>query len=168
MRQMGAAQTGVVERDRDSEGRPRNARPRDGLGRPLPHGTPGVPRQPEGVLRTPDQTLEEAQRLLDADLPFHAHDVFEDAWKAARGRDDAALWRALAQLAVGWTHRLRGNTVGAARLLNRAETALQPYSGERPYGIDVDALRQWAREPADNAIPPLRPTSGRDEQVAGR
>ncbi|MCZ9345950.1 DUF309 domain-containing protein, partial [Streptomyces sp. TRM76130] len=36
------------DRDRDDEGRARNARPRDGLGRPLPYGADGVPRQPEG------------------------------------------------------------------------------------------------------------------------
>ncbi|NEB67923.1 DUF309 domain-containing protein, partial [Streptomyces fulvissimus] len=59
-----------TRRDRDTEGRARNARPRDGLGRPLPYGTPGVERQPEGVVRTPRETLREAQRLLDAGMPF--------------------------------------------------------------------------------------------------
>src|SRR5690606_39335110 len=67
-------------RDRDSEGRARNARPRDGLGRPLPYGAEGVPRQPEGVVRPPAQSVAEAQRLLDEGKPFHAHEVFEDAW----------------------------------------------------------------------------------------
>ncbi|MYS16668.1 DUF309 domain-containing protein, partial [Streptomyces sp. SID4982] len=67
-------------RDRDPEGRARNARPRDGLGRPLPYGTDGVERQPEGVVRSPDETLAEAQELLDGGKPFHAHEVFEDAW----------------------------------------------------------------------------------------
>ncbi|MYT22433.1 DUF309 domain-containing protein, partial [Streptomyces sp. SID7760] len=68
-------------RDRDGEGRARSARPRDGLGRPLAYGEPGVERQPEGVVRTPAETVAEAQRLLDAGMPFHAHEVFEDAWK---------------------------------------------------------------------------------------
>ncbi|MEU8571363.1 DUF309 domain-containing protein, partial [Streptomyces pathocidini] len=40
-------------RDRDEEGRARSGRPRDGLGRPLPYGAPGVERQPEGVVRAP-------------------------------------------------------------------------------------------------------------------
>ncbi|WP_261993079.1 DUF309 domain-containing protein, partial [Streptomyces sp. adm13(2018)] len=42
-------------------------------------------------------------RLLDAGMPFHAHEVFEDAWKSgpASERD---LWQGLAQLAVGLTH----------------------------------------------------------------
>src|SRR6266480_1322308 len=92
-----------MDRDRDDAGRPHNARPRDGLGRPLAYGANGVPRQPEGQVRTPEQTLHEAQRLFDAGRPFHAHEVFEDAWKAGRGTDEASLWKALAQLAVGCT-----------------------------------------------------------------
>ena len=55
-----------ARRDRDAEGRARNARPRDGLGRPLPYGAEGVARQPEGVTRSPEETVREAQRLLDA------------------------------------------------------------------------------------------------------
>ncbi len=70
-------------RDRDTAGRARNARPRDALGRPLPYGEVGEDRAPEGVVRTPAQTLAEAQRLLDAGRPFHAHEVLEDAWKSA-------------------------------------------------------------------------------------
>ncbi|MDT7800531.1 MAG: uncharacterized protein QOI78_3964, partial [Actinomycetota bacterium] len=93
----------MSRRDRDAEGRARNARPRDGLGRPLPYGADGVERQPEGVVRTPAQTLAEAQRLLDDGKPFHAHEVFEDAWKTSDG-PDRELWRGLAQLAVGLTH----------------------------------------------------------------
>ncbi|QCW80156.1 DUF309 domain-containing protein [Streptomyces sp. S6] len=108
-----------THRDRDTEGRARNARPRDGLGRPLPYGSPGVERQPEGVVRTPDETLREAQRLLDAGMPFHAHEVFEDAWKSGP-RAERELWRGLAQLAVGLTHGARGNRAGGARLLRRA------------------------------------------------
>ena len=30
------------DRDRDAAGRPRQSRPRDALGRPLPYGSPGV------------------------------------------------------------------------------------------------------------------------------
>jgi hypothetical protein len=75
----------VTGRDRGPDGRARNARPRDVLGRPLPYGSVDVPRQPEGIRRSPQGTLDEAQRLLDAGFPFpfHAHEVFEDAWKIA-------------------------------------------------------------------------------------
>ncbi|WP_411080260.1 DUF309 domain-containing protein [Streptomyces sp. cmx-18-6] len=134
-----------TRRDRDAEGRARNARPRDGLGRPLPYGTPGVERQPEGVVRTPDETLQEAQRLLDAGKPFHAHEVFEDAWKSGPP-EERELWRGLAQLAVGLTHAARGNTAGGARLLRRGAGALAPYGEGRPHGIELDGLAAWARE----------------------
>ncbi|MGE7384586.1 DUF309 domain-containing protein [Streptomyces sp. NPDC004126] len=133
------------ERDRDGEGRARSARPRDGLGRPLPYGAEGVARQPEGVVRTPGLTVAEAQRLLDAGMPFHAHEVFEDAWKTGRA-EDAGLWRALAQLAVGLTHAARGNSVGGARLLRRGAGALAGLGSGEAYGMDVPGLVGWARE----------------------
>ncbi|MEU9123347.1 DUF309 domain-containing protein [Streptomyces sp. NPDC048506] len=132
-------------RDRDEQGRARNARPRDGLGRPLPYGSPGVARQPEGVSRTPAQSLAEAQRLLDAGMPFHAHEVLEDAWKAAP-EAERELWRGLAQLAVGLTHGARGNAVGGTALLDRGLTAIAPYEDAAPHGIDIAGLRSWARE----------------------
>ncbi|WP_228991898.1 DUF309 domain-containing protein [Streptomyces sp. DH8] len=137
-----------MRRDRDAEGRAHNARPRDGLGRPLPYGSPGVARQPEGVVRTPPETLAEAQRLLDAGMPFHAHEVFEDAWKSGP-QDERELWRGLAQLAVGLTHSARGNTTGGARLLRRGAGALAPFAGSAPHGIAVAGLSDWARELAD-------------------
>ncbi|MGW1379109.1 DUF309 domain-containing protein [Streptomyces sp. NPDC002446] len=132
-------------RDRDEQGRARSARPRDGLGRPLPYGAPGVARQPEGVLRTPAQSLAEAQRLLDAGMPFHAHEVLEDAWKSAP-EAERELWRGLAQLAVGLTHAARGNAVGGTALLDRGTAAIRPYADTAPYGIDVGGLLVWARE----------------------
>ncbi|MEW5657319.1 DUF309 domain-containing protein, partial [Streptomyces cinereoruber] len=110
-------------RDRDEEGRARSARPRDGLGRPLPYGAEGVPRQPEGVVRDPGATLREAQRLFDAGMPFHAHEVFEDAWKSGP-EAERDLWQGLAQLAVGLTHAARGNAAGGARLLRRGADRL--------------------------------------------
>ncbi|MFG2796159.1 DUF309 domain-containing protein [Streptomyces pseudovenezuelae] len=141
-------QTGA--RDRDSEGRARNARPRDGLGRPLPYGADGVARQPEGVLRTPQETVAEAQELLDAGRPFHAHEVFEDAWKAGPD-EERALWRGLAQLAVGLTHAARGNITGGARLLRRGAGAVEEWAASaagrgQPYGLDLAGLTEWARQ----------------------
>ncbi|WP_410620586.1 DUF309 domain-containing protein [Amycolatopsis sp. cmx-8-4] len=135
----------MSRRDRNAEGRARNARPRDGLGRPLPYGADGVERQPEGVVRTPAQTLAEAQHLLDDGKPFHAHEVFEDAWKTSDG-PDRELWRGLAQLAVGLTHAARGNTSGAASLLERGAATIEPFRREPPHGIDVAGLQRWARD----------------------
>ncbi|MER5738166.1 MULTISPECIES: DUF309 domain-containing protein [unclassified Streptomyces] len=134
-------------RDRDAEGRARSARPRDGLGRPLPYGAAGVARQPEGVVRTPGETVREAQRLLDAGMPFHAHEVFEDAWKS--GPDgERELWQGLAQLAVGLTHAARGNATGGARLLRRGAGRAGGYAdgGGETYGLDVPGLVAWAGE----------------------
>jgi predicted metal-dependent hydrolase len=133
-----------VERDRDELGRPRNARPRDALGRPLPRGEPGVQGVPEGLTLSPAETLREAQRLLDGGYPFQAHEVLEAAWKSAPP-DERDLWQGLAQLAVGLTHALRGNAAGAAALLDRGADRLARYP-DAPHHIDVSSLTGWARE----------------------
>jgi hypothetical protein len=152
---MGSTSSGQQDdaRDRDDAGRARNARPRDGLGRPLPYGADGVERQPEGVVRTPERSVAEAQELLDAGKPFHAHEVFEDAWKSGP-EEERALWRGLAQLAVGLTHAARGNVTGGARLLRRGAAAVEEWASgtgtRRPYGMDLAWLAGWARELAED------------------
>jgi hypothetical protein len=130
-------------RDRDQAGRPRNARPRDELGRPLPRGASGVATTPEVAL-PPVESLAEAQRLLDAGRAFHAHEVLEGTWKAAP-EAERELWRGLAQLAVGVTHIRRGNSSGAVALLGRAADRIEPYATDGPYGVDVGGLVAWAR-----------------------
>jgi uncharacterized protein len=140
----------TTDRDRDTEGRARNARPRDALGRPLPYDAVGEERAPEGVVRPPAQALAEAQELLDAGRPFHAHEVLEDAWKSAPDAE-RQLWRGLAQLAVGLTHAMRGNARGATTLLDRGAGNIAPYEPDPPYGIDVGGLASWARGLAADA-----------------
>ena len=147
-----------VDRDRDPAGRARSARPRDGLGRPLPRDADSsVERVPDDLVLPPHESLAEAQRLLDAGRPFHAHEVLEGTWKAAPA-DERELWQGLAQLAVGLTHRARGNPVGAARLLERGATRVAAYADEAPYGIDVaglvDTARRIAAEPLTDGEPP--------------
>lgn len=144
-------------RDRDPAGRPRNARPRDALGRPLPYGSPGVQRAADSPAGTPAQMLELAQLLLDADRPFEAHEVLEDAWKAAPD-EERELWRGLAQLAVGLTHAARGNQAGAATLIARGAANLVPFREQPPHRIDVAGLLDWAAGPPDQvtaAVPRL-------------
>ena len=146
-------QTGPVatHRDRDAEGRARNARPRDALGRPLPYGAAGGGASPGG--RRPCRRRRrstEAQALLDAGRPFHAHEVLEDAWKSAP-EAERQLWRGLAQLAVGLTHAMRGNARGADTLLDRGAGNIAPYASSPPHGIDVAGLVEWARGPASSA-----------------
>lgn len=131
-------------RDRDAAGRPRNARPRDELGRPLPHGAAGVEAIPDDLALSPEETLAEAQRLLDAGRAFQAHEVLESTWKAAP-QIERELWRGLAQLAVGLTHAQRGNAVGAVELLRRAADRVEGYVGDAAHGVDVVGLVAWAR-----------------------
>ncbi|MCO5970054.1 DUF309 domain-containing protein [Actinoallomurus soli] len=136
-------------RDRDEAGRARNARPRDAYGRPLPHGAAGEERVPDDYAAAPAEALAEAQRLLDADRPFHAHEVLEAAWKAAP-EAERALWQGLAQLAVGFTHVRRGNPRGACTLLRRAADRIASYAdAPAPHGIAVADLAAAARELAD-------------------
>jgi len=126
-------------RDRDAAGRARNARPRDALGRPLLRDAAGEPPSSDVAL-PPTEALAEAQRLLDAGRPFHAHEVLEAAWKAAPPAE-RDLWQGLAQIAVGLTHARRGNARGAAALLRRGVGRLDGYPDRGPHGIDVAGLR---------------------------
>jgi hypothetical protein len=132
-----------IARDRDPAGRARNARPRDAAGRPLPHGAEGVERVPEDLVLSADESVTEAQRLLDAGLPFPAHDVLEAAWKAAPDAE-RELWRGLAQLAVGLTHAQRGNAKGAASLLERAAERIGAWAAPAPADIDIGGLQAYA------------------------
>lgn len=165
----------MAERDRDAQGRARSARPRDGLGRPLPHGTPGVGRIDEDLVLTPQESLQQAQELLDDGRPFHAHEVLEGAWKTAPSAQ-RALWKGLAQLAVGLTHLRRGNATGATALLRRAAEHIRPYGQHPPHSIAVEELADFAAETAETIeqaglaalgqkrlTPKLRTTAGSPE-----
>lgn len=127
-------------RDRDQAGRPKNARPRDGLGRPLDRTAEGEPTTPEDLELTSDQALPLAQRLIDDGRPFHAHEVLELAWKTGPA-DERQLWQGLAQIAVGLTHARRGNATGAAALLRRGAAAVASYVGDLPADLDIDIAR---------------------------
>jgi hypothetical protein len=155
----------TTARDRDAEGRARNARPRDALGRPLPYGAAGEERAPEGIVREPARALAEAQELLDAGRPFHAHEVLEDAWKSAR-EAERGLWRGLAQLAVGLTHAARGKARGAATLLERGADTIEAYAAAPPHGVDVPGLVRWARALAADAAAE-RPLDVRPPRLRG-
>lgn len=129
-----------VRRDRDDSGRPRQARPRDALGRPLPYGVMGVDPVPEQAL-SPAQTIEAARELVRAGRAFSAHEVLEARWKAGPD-EERDLWQGLAQICVGLTHDARGNHVGAARLFERGAARLEAHaaSGHEDHGLDLGAL----------------------------
>lgn len=133
----------MAERDRDESGRPRNTRPRDALGRPLPPGSEGVPRIPDDLELPPTRSLAYAQDLLNQGLAFNAHEVLEAAWKNGPA-DERPLWQGLAQLAVGITHVQRGNLPGAITLLRRGCLSLDAVAHPPPYSVDVDRLLSWA------------------------
>jgi uncharacterized protein len=126
-------------RDRDASGRARNARPRDALGRPLRRDVAGEPTLADDLPVTPSWALTTAQQLIDADRPFHAHEVLEAAWRAAPAAE-RDLWQGLAQLAVGLTHALRGNAPGAVALLRRGAERIAGYQDAAPHGVDVAGL----------------------------
>jgi len=89
-----------------------------------------------------------AQQLIDGGLPFHAHEVLEDAWKAAPGAQ-RALWKGLAQLAVGLTHAMRGNAKGAVALLRRGADAVGSSAQAVPGLADVASISRSATDLAD-------------------
>lgn len=140
-------------RDRDPSGRPRNARPRDAYGRPLPRGARGVARVPDDYAPGAEEAVGEALGLLERERPFQAHEVLEARWKHGPP-EERDLWQGLAQICVGLTHLQRGNRRGAAALLTRGAERITPYG--RPYGVDVAATARRARELAAQAedVPP--------------
>jgi uncharacterized protein len=136
-----ASEEGGMDRDRDAAGRPRNARLRDGLGRPLPRSADtGTERVPDDLEIVPAEAAALGASLLAEGRPFHAHEVFEAAWKTGP-HDERELWQGLAQLAVGITHARRGNPKGAVSLLRRGAQRVSNYAvtapDRRPYGIDL-------------------------------
>jgi hypothetical protein len=132
----------MTARDRDEAGRPKQARPRDALGRPLPYDAEGVEPVSEEPL-PPLETIARARELLAEGRPFSAHEVLEARWKDCPA-DERPLWQGLAQLCVGLTHAARGKPVGAQRLVERGAQHLAAYAGET-YGLDVEALVACAR-----------------------
>ena len=162
-----------MTRDRDAAGRPRNARPRDALGRPLDRDqaqNAGDTRIPDDLVLAGPAAAAMADQLLRSGRPFHAHEVLEAAWKSGpAGERD--LWQGLAQIAVGLTHAHRGNTRGAVALLRRGTQRVRSYQAQagpppdrdqrvrshqaqagprpdrdQPYGIDLVAFLAAAED----------------------
>ena len=128
-------------------------RPRDRYGRPLPSDAdpslafPSLTQPPTGesTLVTGADTWARALALLSDDLPFHAHEVFEQRWRCCPTAE-RDLWRALAPWAAALTHRARGNPIGARRLAERAaaglETSALLYAPDAtPTEADLSAVR---------------------------
>jgi hypothetical protein len=94
-----------------------------------------VPRIPDDLVISPAEAAALGGRLLVEGRPFHAHEVFEAAWKSIPG-PERELWRGLAQIAVGLTHARRGNAAGAVALLRRGAGHVADFAGA---SAEVDA-----------------------------
>lgn len=138
-----AAAPRYPDRDRNAEGRPENARPRDRFGAPLPRGSVDElahRQEPEDVVNSVAEALEEAVRLFDAERFFEAHEFLEYVWKSPEVTPaDRDFWKGVTQVAVGCCHVQRGNETGAVTLLQRAAGYLQPYPPVYG-GVDAAAL----------------------------
>jgi uncharacterized protein len=134
------------QRDRDEGGRPRNARPRDELGRPLPREASNrMPEEPPSV--SPEEALARGIEHFNAGRYFQAHEAWEEGWHPSP-EPERDFWQGLTQLAVGLTHRQRGNAHGAVTLLRRAARRLRPYGNEH-LGVSVSPLVAFADDASD-------------------
>jgi predicted metal-dependent hydrolase len=97
-------------------------------------------------------------RLFNKGEFFEAHEVLEDAWRAAP-REDKAFLQGLVQLAVAFHHFSTGNKVGAASVLDKGIRNLENYP-EAYQGVELASLlsqvRDWQQALA-NGHPPGRP-----------
>lgn len=114
-------------------------RPRDRYGRPLPVGDdrafPGVADR--AWISDADAWLE-AVALIEDDLPFHAHEVFEQRWRCCPS-DERAAWRLCARWAAALTHRARGNVRGAQAIARQTRSTLRSL-GTVPGPIDTQLV----------------------------
>lgn len=136
----------MADRDRDPNGRPKNARPRDALGRPLPKGADNQMPEEEPA-STPEEALARGIEHFNAGRFFQAHEAWEEGWHPSP-EPERDFWQGLTQLAVGLTHRQRGNAHGAVTLLRRGARRLRPY-GEVHMGVVVAPLVAFADDAAD-------------------
>ncbi|HEY6493191.1 MAG TPA: DUF309 domain-containing protein [Trebonia sp.] len=117
-----------------------------------------MPRIPDDLVISPADAAELGGRLLDEGRPFHAHEVFEAAWKSVPG-PERELWRGLAQIAVGLTHARRGNARGAVTLLRRGAGHVAGFAGTaqevdaRSVAAQAEALARRIEEGRLDGIP---------------
>ena len=121
-------------------------RPRDRYGRPLGRGTDpdnAYPSVPDRTVVSASQAWLEALDYVEQDLPFHAHEVFEQRWRCAP-QTERALWQALAQWGAALTHDARGNTIGARRVAERARRGLDSATIVEPIdaGVVTESLNR--------------------------
>ena len=101
--------------------------------------------------------LAEGLRCYRSQKFFAAHEHWESVWLATKGPEKKPFLQALIQLAAALHHFQRGNSRGAASLMQTALHRLEP----RPYsfgGIAVASLCQeiseWQKKVKTGAAPP--------------
>ena len=101
---------------------------RDRYGRPLrgslDNAFPGIPERDE-ISNAEAWSI--GMGYLAQDLPFHAHEVFEQRWRCCPENERLA-WQAIAQWAAALTLQARGNKRGIVALAKRAQVNLEACS----------------------------------------
>jgi len=105
-------------------------------------GSPSEPRLARGL------------ELIRSGEFFAAHEVLEDAWRAAEPAE-RDFYQGLVHVAVAWYQAGRGNRVGCERQLEKAARRLGPYAPTHR-GLDVDAALASV-EAARGRFPDLPP-----------
>jgi hypothetical protein len=92
--------------------------------------------------------------LIRAGRFYDAHEVLEDAWRAAPPAE-RDFFQGLVHVAVAWYQAGRGKEVGCERQLEKALRRLDPYAPAHR-GLDVTALLESV-EAARGRFPDLPP-----------
>jgi predicted metal-dependent hydrolase len=101
----------------------------------------------EDPAKTPEEALKRGIEHFNAGRYFQAHEAWEEGWHPSP-EPERDFWQGLTQVAVGLTHRLRGNAHGAATLLQRGAEKLAKY-GTKHMGLAVDKISRFASDAAD-------------------
>ena len=105
--------------------------------------------------RSPSEPrLARGLELIRSGDHFAAHEVLEDAWRAAEPAE-RDFYQGLVHVAVAWYQAGRGNRVGCERQLEKAARRLAPYAPAHR-GLDVAALLTSV-EAARGRFPELPP-----------
>ncbi|MDO9486520.1 MAG: DUF309 domain-containing protein [Actinomycetota bacterium] len=114
--------------------------PRDRYGRPLrgslDHAVEGIP-ECEDI--SSSQAWAQALDYLARDLPFHAHESFEQRWRCCPPEERLA-WQALAQWGAAVTQLARGNPKGAKANAQKSLASLDS-APLIPAPVDAQAVR---------------------------
>ena len=116
----------------------------------------GRPARPDGGAphSVGSSQLARGLELIRSGEYFAAHEVLEDAWRAAEG-PERDFYQGLVHVAVAWYQAGRGNEVGCERQLEKAARRLGPYAPSHR-GLDVAALAESV-EAARGRFPDLPP-----------